>query len=156
MKKILCACLMLLLVSTSVMSDHVINSKENENLQFLYVLSAQSGSFEGDTLTLKDIPLVIYFSDRPNRIAGHMNLDQFLKSWTNGLGSFKADPPNAALSIIGKNRDTNIVVEILSIEPKGNSMICKVRILAGEIPSSFDKTSLFIDPINQNGQWTGT
>ena len=106
MRKILLICIMLMLATTTVMADDVISSKENP--EFLYVLSATSGSFEGDTLTLRDVPLVIYFSDRPNRIAGHMSLKKFVKLWGKGKNSFKKDPPNATLSIFNKKRNKDV------------------------------------------------
>ena len=59
---------MLTLVTGLVFAEHVIdNSKEP---QYLFTLASKSGTFEGDILTLKGIPLVVYFSDRPVRVAG--------------------------------------------------------------------------------------
>ncbi|MCP4229153.1 MAG: hypothetical protein GY771_03270 [bacterium] len=41
-------------------------------------MSAVSGSCDGETLTLNDVPAVVYFSDRPYRIAGYVSEEQFL------------------------------------------------------------------------------
>ena len=73
MKRILLICLVLT-ATTAVLADHVID--ESENPQFLFVMSAVSGSFDGETLTLTGVPSVVYFSDRPYRIAGHMSLEE--------------------------------------------------------------------------------
>ncbi len=51
MKKILSVCLVLLLAATTVGVEPVIGGKDNP--EFLYVLSAKPGTFEGDTLTCK-------------------------------------------------------------------------------------------------------
>ena len=108
-------------------------------------MSSESGSFEGDTLTLNDVPLVVYFSDRPNRIAGHMSLESFVESWGKGPNSFKSDPPNATLSIMDEAGDKNIVVELSHPEVKSEGIQYHVRILSGELPASFKTCSLFVD-----------
>jgi hypothetical protein len=40
----------------------------------------------------------VWFSDRPNRHAGHMGTRNFAQAWSSF--GFRADPPNAALSAI--------------------------------------------------------
>jgi len=149
MKKILSVCLMLMLVASPVLAGDVISSKENPT--YLYVLSAKSGSFDGETLTLNDVPLVIYFSDRPNRIAGDMNLESFVEAWSKGSDSFKADPPNATLSILDESGNKDVVVELSDLQLSGDSFTFKVRILEGNIPKSFGPSSLFIDEEFQKG-----
>ena len=43
---------------------------------FLLVQSSQGFSYDGDRLTVHGTsPTTTYFSDRPDRIAGHMSLD---------------------------------------------------------------------------------
>ena len=143
MKKMFSVCLMLILATTAVMAEHVISSKKNP--EFLYVLSAMSGSLKGETLRLIDIPMVVFFSDRPARIAGHMSLKDFLHSYNKGFDSFKADPPNGVLSIYTPKGNDNIVVEIKNLEIKSNILICSVRTLEGNVFSSFKNASLFID-----------
>ena len=58
----------------------------------------------------------LYFSDRPQRIAGHLKMADYLKEWTAQAGkdNFKADPPNATLSVYepGQPDNTVVVVEI--------------------------------------------
>ena len=143
MKKILSICLVLMLASTTVMAANVISSKDNP--AFLYVLSAKSGSFEGDTLILRDVPQVIYFSDRPDRIAGHMSLKQFVEKWNDEFDKVKSDPPNASLSTFDKQESKIIVVELSDLQIKGNTLVYKVRVLEGDMIESFDLSALFID-----------
>lgn len=143
MKKILSICLVLMLAATTVGAEHVISSKEKP--EYLFVLSAESGSFKGDTLTLKDVPLVIYFSDRPDRIAGHMSLKKFVEDWGKGSNSFKKDPPNATISIFDPKGNKDVVIEISDPQLSGGDLVIKVRVLQGRIPDSFGAVSLFID-----------
>ncbi len=58
-------------------AEHVI--EDSKNTGYLFVISGTSGSLKGDTLTLNGVPNVIYFSDRPNRIAGHLSLLEFIE-----------------------------------------------------------------------------
>ena len=126
-----------------VFAQHVIDDSENSS--YLLVMSAASGSFEGDTLTLNGVPNVIYFSNHPARIAGHSSLQEFLGSWDQGNDRFSEDPPNAVLSILNKNGTQNIVVELMNVESKDSSLNFKVKELKGDIPKEFEAAALFID-----------
>ncbi len=127
---------------------------------FLFALSAPSGSFDRGRLTLNDVPTVIYFSDRPDRIVGHLPVAQFLALWDKGPDSLAADPPNAVLSILGKTGEQtgveNAVIELCRPQPSDGSLTFKIRILSGHVPASFGAVSLFIDEIINGGAWTGT
>jgi hypothetical protein len=41
-----------------------------------------------------------YFSDRPQRIVGHMKTTDFVDLWGEGENSFEEDPPNAVLAFL--------------------------------------------------------
>ena len=146
---------MLTLVSGLVFAEHVID--DSKNTGYLFVISGTSGSLDGDTLTLNGVPNVIYFSDRPARKAGHMSLSEFIEMWNKGSDSFKADPPNATLSMLTKDGANNVVVEIMSVEQKRGSVVFKVAVLraVSTLPGSFKTTSLFIDMIINCPHCTG-
>jgi len=135
---------MLTLLPGLVFAEHVID--DSKNTGYLYVISGTSGSLEGDTLTLNGVPNVVYFSDRPNRIAGHLSLSNFIEMWDKGVDSFKADPPNATLSVLKKEGAKNVVVELMSAEQKSGSVVFKVAVLVGKVPGSFGPYAIFIDP----------
>ena len=137
---------MLMLVSGLVFAEPVID--DSKNTGFLFVISGTSGSLDGDTLTLNGVPNVIYFSDRPVRKAGHLSLEKFVEMWDKGDDSFKADPPNATLSVLKIDGAKNVVVELISVEQKRHSVVFKVAVLDGMLPESFKMTSLFIDILN--------
>ena len=138
---------MLTLVPSLVFAEHVIDDSKEPS--YLYVLSATSGSLKGDTLTLNGVPNVIYFSDRPVRKAGHISVSEFIKMWDKGSDSFKADPPNATLSILGKVDEMNVVLELMSVEQKSGSVVFKVAVLEGKIPETFQISSMFVDSVKQ-------
>ena len=135
---------LLTLLPGLVFAEHVID--DSKNTGYLFVISGTSGSLDGDTLTLNGVPNVIYFSDRPNRIAGHLSLSNFVEMWDKGVDSFKADPPNATLSVLKKEGAKNVVVDLMSAEQKNGSVVFKVAVLVGKVPGSFGPYAIFIDP----------
>jgi len=134
---------MLTLVTGLVFAENVID--DSKNTGYLFVISGTSGSLDGDTLTLNGVPNVVYFTDRPARKAGHLSLEKFVEMWDKGDDSFKADPPNAILSIFGENGSKNTVVELMSVVQKSDSVVFKISVLESLIPESFKISSLFID-----------
>ncbi len=134
---------MLTLVPGLVFAENVIDDSKEPS--YLFVISGTSGSLDGDTLTLNGVPNVLYFSDRPARKAGHISLANFVEMWNKGNDSFKADPPNATLSVLKKERATNVVVELKSAEVKTGSVVFKVSVLNGKLPESFKMSPLFVD-----------
>ncbi len=124
-------------------AEHVID--DSKNTGYLFVISGTSGSLDGDTLTLNGVPNVLYFSDRPARKAGHLSVSEFIEMWDKGVDSFKADPPNATLAVLKEDGAKDVVVELISVVHKSDSVIFKVAVLEGTIPESFRTTSLFID-----------
>ena len=70
---------------------------------FLFVQTAQRMSFDksANKLTLEGVSsTTLFFSDRPERIAGNMKTTAFVPFWTKGQDSFLKDPPNADISIV--------------------------------------------------------
>ncbi len=130
-------------------AEHVI--EDSKNTGYLFVISGTSGSLDGDTLTLNGVPNVIYFSDRPARKADHLSISEFIEMWDKGVDSFKADPPNATLSVLKEDEARNVVVELTGVEQKKDSVVFKVVLLEGKGIESFEASSLFIDIIMTGG-----
>jgi hypothetical protein len=140
---------MLTLLPGLVFAENVIDDSKHPG--YLFVISGTSGSLKGDTLTLNGVPNVIYYSfDCPARTTGHMSLSNFVEIWNKGSDSFKADPPNATLSVFKNDGTHNAVVELKSVEQKIGSVVFKVAVLEGKLPESFKIPSLYID--NPMGQ----
>ncbi len=134
---------MLTLLPGLVFAENVID--DSKNTGYLFVLSAASGSIQGDTLTLNRVPNVIYFSDHPARKAGHISVYKFVEMWDKGSDSFKADPPNATLSVLKKDGANNIVVELTGVEQKRDSVVFKVAVLEGKVNRELYSGVLYID-----------
>jgi hypothetical protein len=115
---------------------------------FLFVQNANSIHYADGKLTLKGVsPTTIMFSDRPERIAGHMATTRFVPFWSKGKDSFLADPPNATLSIVDEDQVNDVVVELRDPVLKGDELSYNVRVLEGEMPAKGGPVSLFIDII---------
>jgi hypothetical protein len=117
---------------------------------FLFVQTAKAMAFDTDQnrLTLNGVsPVTLFFSDRPERIAGNMETARFVPFWGEGEDSFLSDPPNADLSILvdGKLRQTVVVLRDPVME--GEDLHYTVQILTGEMPVIGEHASLFIDVI---------
>ena len=116
----------------------------------LFVQTAQGMAFDADQnrLTLNGVsPVTLFFSDRPERIAGNMTTEAFVPFWSEGKDSFLSDPPNADLSILedGQLRQTVVVLRDPVLE--GDSLHYTVQIIDGDMPVLGEKVSVFIDVI---------
>ena len=117
---------------------------------FLFVQTADAMAFDAERnrLTLTGVsPVTLFFSDRPERIAGNMATGAFVPFWSEGADSFLSDPPNADLSILenGTLRQTVVVLRDPVLE--GDSLHYTVEIVDGEMPVLGEEVSLFIDVI---------
>jgi hypothetical protein len=117
---------------------------------FLFVQTADAMAFDADQnrLTLRDVSEVtLFFSDRPERIAGNMATTAFVPFWSEGKDSFLSDPPNADLSILedGKLRQTVVVLDDPVLE--GGDLHYTVKIVDGDMPVTGEHVSVFIDVI---------
>lgn len=121
-----------------------------EEPDFLFVQTAKGMTYDAAAkrLTLTGVsPVTLFFSDRPERIAGNMRTAHFEDFWKGGKDSFLQDPPNADLSILedGKLRQTVVVLRDPKLE--GEDLHYTVEIVDGDMPAAGAEASLFIDVI---------
>jgi hypothetical protein len=117
---------------------------------FLFVQTAKSMSFDKSTnkLTLEGTsPITLFFSDRPERIAGNMKTTAFVPFWSTGKDSFLSDPPNADVSILEGDKLRQVVVVLQAPELNGDNLTYTVKVLQGEMPAKGADVSVFIDII---------
>jgi len=115
---------------------------------FLFVQNARGVAYADGKLTLKDVnPVTVMFSDRPERIAGHMATKRFVPFWKDGKDSFLKDPPNATLSFTEDKQLEDVVVELRDPVLADNNLTYSVRVLEGKLPAEGGLASLFIDII---------
>jgi hypothetical protein len=123
-----------------------------DEFEALYVQSAQGLVSDGVAFTLRGVsPSTLMFSDRPERIVGHLTNAQFVDGWGDGENSFLADPPNAVLSILAAEDETpeDVVVTLMDPRLTGEDLTYNVDVLEGDLPYQTGPCSLFIDPIGR-------
>jgi uncharacterized protein YjbI with pentapeptide repeats len=145
-------------------------------VELLYVQTADSATVATAksgviTITLRGLTRqTVYFSDRPQRITGQLPNTAFVKRWTtNGTGSFKTDPPNAAIEGVTTSgrKPQAMVVELRDPRLHGNTLTYTAlridtpsgglahykRRHQNSLPAKLSDVSLFID--DANGQSIG-
>ena len=121
-----------------------------DEIEALFVQSAAGMAYENGRLTLAGVsPTTLMFSDRPQRVTGHVPTEEFLDSWGDGEDSFADDPPNAVLSTFSPDEVNDVVVVLQDPALDGDRFSYQVEILDGEMPSSGGASSLFIDVIGR-------
>jgi len=124
------------------------SSNAVKKVDFLFVQTAKGSSAENGSITLRGVnPLTVSFSDRPDRIAGHMPTRKFIPMWSQGADSFLSNPPNATLSVFRGDSVSSTVVVLRNPRLVGNDLSYEVRVLEGTLPSQSGPCSLFIDII---------
>jgi len=129
------------------------------------VQTASSGTFEPIAgtnryrMVLSDVsPSVVYFSDRPNRMAGQVSTKEFLDR----IGFGGPLDPNAAIEIAEGTPDSDLVIAALSnptYDPQTRTLGYDVAVLETprkglavyseradrKLPANFGAVSLFVD-----------
>ena len=114
----------------------------------LFVQNAKNVSFDKGKIILRGIdPVTVCFTDRPARMAGHMQTAKFIPLWSSGKDSFLKDNPNATLSIFSGDNVSDLVVELSNPQLSGNDLTYDVRILEGTPTANGGGCALFIDII---------
>jgi hypothetical protein len=129
--------------------------KGDQEVNWLFVMTATSGSFDGKTITLHNVPPTLIFSDRPYRIFGHMDTAKLIKEVSTGPDSFAEDPPNAVLSTFGGELPTTATVVLYKPTLMGNTLSFPVKVSEGNIPNKFEGATLFIDHYHHHGHRHG-
>ena len=129
-----------------------------ETPQLMFVQSAEDLKVDPAKSTFRLVKVnqqTMYFSDRPQRIVGHIKMADYLKEWTAKAGkdNFGADPPNATLSVYepGKAENTIVVVKLTNPVVDGADLIYSYKVLNGTMPANGGATALFIDWIGVGG-----
>jgi len=132
------------------MDDKLIQELEAE--ESMFVQTAHGIDIAGSTLTLRGVtPSTLYFSDRPQRIVGHMTTSDFVELWGEGDNSFESDPPNAVLAFLepGDQVPEDAVIVIQNPELQDGQLSYSFETLEGSLPAQAGPVTLFIDPFGR-------
>lgn len=130
--------------------------EEKPMLMFVQLANDLKVDKAAQTLRLINVaPQTLYFADRPERIAGHVTMANYLAEWTSKAGSdnFGKDPPNAALSVYepGQSKNTLAVVVLSNPKVDGADLVYSFKLLSGDLPAAGGATAVFIDWIGVGG-----
>jgi len=128
------------------------NAPQFENIEALFVQSAHGLTTSNGTVTFHGLAhATIFFSDRPQRVVGHLSSRKFVDQWGEGEDSFAEDPPNAVLSFLedGDTVPEEVTMTISDPQLDGDTLTYTVDILDGMLPASSGPCSLFIDPVGR-------
>jgi hypothetical protein len=132
---------------TEVLAEHL------ETEESMFVQTAQGIDSDGQTLTLRGItPSTLYFSDRPQRVVGHMSTADFVDLWAIGDNSFETDPPNAVLAFLEPDADAPDDAVVVLKKPNldgGGDLAYSIDVLEGTVPTQAGPVTLFIDPFGR-------
>jgi len=120
---------------------------DSKKPSYLFSMSAASGSFDQGELTLNGVPLVVYFTDRPYRKAGHLSLEEFAKLWKKDAKKQADNPPNAELAIYDQDGATQAVAILSQPKVGKNEISYTVKIIGGNISKTFGHATLFVDTL---------
>jgi hypothetical protein len=122
--------------------------KQSKNVDVLFVQNAKNMSFSEGKLVLRGVnPVTVCFTDRPARMAGHMQTSRFVPLWSQGKDSFLKDNPNATLSVFSGDNVADLVVELSNPQLSGDDLTYDARLLEGTPPANGGACALFIDII---------
>ena len=122
--------------------------KKQKLIDYLFVQHSGQATLADGVLTLKNAASeTLYFSDRPDRIAGRITTAEFVEHWAKGDDNFKENPPNAVLSVFEEPEPKDVVVVLKNPRLEGENLIYDVEVTDGDKSLSGEASSLFIDVI---------
>ena len=128
------------------------NAPQVENIEALFVQSAHGLTTSNGSVTFHGLAhATLFFSDRPQRVVGHLSSRKFVDQWGEGEDSFAEDPPNAVLSFLedGDTVPEEVTMTISDPHLDGDTLTYTVDILDGMLPTTSGPCSLFIDPVGR-------
>ena len=118
----------------------------------MFVQTASGIVSNGASITLHGVaPATLYFSDRPQRVVGHMSTADFVDLWGEGDNSFATDPPNAVLAFVEAGADVPADAVVVIDKPllEDGQLSYSIDVLEGTVPPECGPVTLFIDPFGR-------
>jgi hypothetical protein len=141
--------LVVLIGWTAGLSGGAVAADTAKKADLLFVQNAKEVTVDGGKLTLRGVgPTVLFFTDRPERIAGHMTNERYIQLWKeDGKDSFLKDPPNATVSVLAADTVADLVVTLRNPRFKGDEVTYDIKVIRGKLPEKGGPCAVFIDII---------
>src|SRR4051794_38508349 len=137
-------------VAATAVAGTPAGAEDPKTIECLLVQTAKGLTFDAATNTLRLTgvsPVTLFFSDRPERIAGNMKTAAFVPFWSRGTDSFQKDPPNADVSFFAGDAMQQAVVVLRDPILEGDVLRYAIQLIEGRLPPSASDVSVFIDII---------
>jgi hypothetical protein len=136
----------LLLIGLSACTNSSTNDKGI--VDFLLVQNAEEIQMSDGVLRLINVePETLFFSDRPDRVAGRFSNKEYINHWSVGNNNFREDPPNAVLAILSDPQPQDIVVELSHPRMEDRDLVYDVKVIDGPDNALGGASALFIDVV---------
>lgn len=119
--------------------------KDSKSLQYLFVITGDSGEYKDGELTIKGVPIVSFNYLGPTREVGHFLVGTFISTWEKNSAIYKASPPSGTLSVLDQEGSVGAVIQVTNPTSTLNSLTFDAKVLEGEVPASFNASSLFLE-----------
>ncbi len=120
------------------------------DIEYMFAQTSTGLLVEPDRVTLRGVsPTTLWFSDRPDRLTGHVPTEEFVASWGVGDDNFAENPPNALLSIFEVDWVNDVVVVLREPVLSEGDLTYAIDVTDGELSTSSGPSSLFIDMIGR-------
>jgi hypothetical protein len=141
--------LAVLLAQAGIQPNVSIAAENPKKADLLFVHNANQITVADGKLILKGIsPTILFFTDRPERIAGHMTNERYFRLWKeDGKDSFLADPPNATVSVFADDKAADMVVTLRDPRFNGGNLTYEISVIQGKLPEKGGPGAVFIDII---------
>lgn len=96
-------------------------------------------------------PKTLFFTDRPQEMAGYLSYEKFMEMVTEGPDNFVEDPPNATMVTHDDKGFRNVVVKLAG-KPHlegTNLTFPSVEVIDGDPPAEGGAVALFIDTVGR-------
>lgn len=130
--------------------DGSIGDAQPHEIEYMFAQTARGIVIEDGRIRLNAVsPTTLFFSDRPDRVTGHITTEDFVEQWGEGDDSFADDPPNALLSLFDDEEVNDVVVVLRDPVLSDADLSYDIEITDGDLTPSNGPVSLFIDMLGR-------
>ena len=124
-----------------------------EDPEWLYVIQGTVTDIAADRLVLDAGQTAVAFTDRPERQVAFVSLEELTAQAWGEDGTYRSDPPNAAL--VDESGETVAVITIVDASVVDGVLVLAIAPLQGELPEIGDVIALVLDPSGSNDPGNG-
>jgi len=118
---------------------------DTEKLEYLFIITGDTGTYKDGSLTLTGVPIVSFNYLGATRETGHFLVGSFIEVWNKNSSTYNADPQKGTLSVLDEKGDSNAVIQVSKPSSTLNTLTFEAKVLEGNVPDSFNASTLFLE-----------